>query len=350
MIPLKDIIKDSFNKHKIAQMQLDPNGHCNAGCWFCPVAYQGNPEHAKKPMPIPLLRKIIENIVAERDREDGLVDKNFGGFYTSHYNELLLYPYLREFFEILREFKMRTMILSNGTTLTPNKADLLAEFSDVISGVNLNIPIFTSKELWAKRVNLREGMFDNMIRNVHYAMEKLPNFVQNKAFSIGINGINSNSLYTKGGWITLGPDFDTLDIDMDPVTGEHAQQVAKAKELFPGMQIYGMPSLIDRAGLLDNVISNKDAIEGHLMRKNKDKRVIGCGNGIEVGGRPVGWLHINALGDAFLCCNDYDMEIVVGNLERQEIRDFWGNDKHIEMIEKSYNTICRNCASAKFEE
>lgn len=349
MIPLKDIIKDSFNKHKIAQMQLDPNGHCNAGCWFCPVAYQGNPAHAKKPMPIPLLRKIIENIVAERDREDGLVDKNFGGFYTSHYNELLLYPYLREFFEILREFKMRTMILSNGTTLTPNRTDLLAEFSDVISGINLNIPIFTSKELWAKRTNFKEGMFDNMIRNVHYAMEKLPEMVENKSFSIGINGVNLNSLHQNGGWVTIGKEFPR-DLDMDPETGENAQQVIKAKELFPKITVYGMPHLIDRAGLLDHVMSNKHAIEKNLMRKNRDKRVIGCGNGIEVGGRPVGWLHINALGDAFLCCNDYDMEIVVGNLERQEIRDFWGNDKHIEMIEKSYNTICRNCASAKFEE
>ena len=173
--------------------------------------------------------------------------------------------------------------------------------------------------------------------------------VSNKSFSIGINGVNMNSLYQNGGWVTIGKEFPR-DLDMDPETGENAQQVIRAKELFPELQVYGMPHLIDRAGLLDHVMTNKHAIERNLMQKNKNKRVIGCGNGIEVGGRPVGWLHVNALGDVFLCCNDYDMEIIVGNLRIQELSDFWGNDKHIQMIEDSYNSICRNCASAKFEE
>ena len=349
MTKIKDIIKGSFNEHKIAQMQFDPNGHCNAGCWFCPVSYQGNPKHAMTPMPIDLVRKIIKNVIDERDKEDGLVSKNFHGFYTSHYNELLLYPHLREFLEILREYNLRIMVLSNGTTLTPNKVDILKEFQDVLSGINLNIPIFTSKELWAKRTNMKEGMFDNMIRNVQYAIDQLPEMVSNKSFSIGINGVNINSLYQNGGWVTIGKEFPR-DLDMDPETGENAQQVIKAKQLFPELQIYGMPHLIDRAGLLDHVMTNKHAIERNLMQKNKNKRVIGCGNGIEVGGRPVGWLHVNALGDVFLCCNDYDMEIIVGNLRIQELSDFWGNDKHIQMIEDSYNSICRNCASAKFEE
>jgi hypothetical protein len=27
----------------IKVVQLDPNGLCNAKCWYCPVAYGGNP-------------------------------------------------------------------------------------------------------------------------------------------------------------------------------------------------------------------------------------------------------------------------------------------------------------------
>ena len=81
---IEEIIRQAFNNNKISQMQLDPNGHCNAACWFCPVSVKGNPKHAKKPMPVSLLRKIIENMIEERDREDGLVSKNFGGFYTTH--------------------------------------------------------------------------------------------------------------------------------------------------------------------------------------------------------------------------------------------------------------------------
>ena len=90
---MESLIKEQFKNHKISQMQLDPNGFCNAGCWFCPVAYKGNPTHAKQNMPISLLNKIIDNIIKERDKENGLVDKNFSGFYTSHYNETLLYPH-----------------------------------------------------------------------------------------------------------------------------------------------------------------------------------------------------------------------------------------------------------------
>jgi hypothetical protein len=38
-----------------------------------------------------------------------------------------------------------------------------------------------------------------------------------------------------------------------------------------------------------------------------------------------------------------------GDFKTQELKDFWGNDSHIKKIEESYNTICRNCASAIFE-
>jgi hypothetical protein len=43
------------------------------------------------------------------------------------------------------------------------------------------------------------------------------------------------------------------------------------------------------------------------------------------------------------------MEMQVGDFKNNELRDFWGNDEHVEMIKKSYETICRGCASAIFE-
>jgi radical SAM protein with 4Fe4S-binding SPASM domain len=85
------------------------------------------------------------------------------------------------------------------------------------------------------------------------------------------------------------------------------------------------------------------------MKNNKDKKVIGCANGREIGGRPIGWVHVNSSGKAFLCCNDYEMEMQVGDFKNNELSDFWGNDEHVEMIKKSYETICRGCASAIFE-
>jgi radical SAM protein with 4Fe4S-binding SPASM domain len=60
-------------------------------------------------------------------------------------------------------------------------------------------------------------------------------------------------------------------------------------------------------------------------------------------------MHINSDGKAFLCCNDYDMEVQFGDFKTQQLSDFWGSDDHINKIEESYNGICRNCASAIFE-
>lgn len=339
-------IREKLQSQKIVNMQLDPNGACNVGCWYCPVAYVGNPAHAKKDMPQDLLHKILLDFFTEQHKEDGLVGREFSGFYTAHYNEILLYKHFEFLLQECRSFRYRFMVLSNGTTLSKKKVDLLAEYPDVVSGLNLNIPIFSDAELWGKRVNSNPRMHKKVLENIQYAMDKLPDMVKNKSFSVVVNGIHHNSMYENGGWITTGKNFPT-DIDLNVNNGEHAKEVAKAKSLFPELQIYGNPSLIDRAGLLTDVIDNKKAIEQHLMN-NQHKEVTGCHNSFEVGGRPFGWVHVNANGECFLCCNDYDMTHVYGDFKTQSIRDFWVTDDHAELISKSFKTICRSCASAEF--
>lgn len=342
-----DKIKNEFNKYKISQLQLDPYGVCNAKCWFCPVKYKGNPIEGKDVMSPELLEKIIKNLIDEREKPNGLVSKSFNGFYTAHYNEVLLYPHFEELLKLCRKYKLVTMVLSNGIPLTPEKVDILKNYQDVLSGICLNTPAFDA-ETWSKRSGINIRQFDKLISNIKYAVEQLPNMVKNKAFSIQINGVHDLSFGNKGGWLEKGEQFPT-DIDLDVDNGELVQQKKKAEELFPDVNVFTVPYLIDRAGLLDGVISNKPAIEKNLMQNNKNKKVIGCGNGREVGGRPIGWVHVNANGKAFLCCNDYDMEVQFGDFKNQKLKDFWGSDDHIKKIEESYNTICRSCASAIFE-
>ena len=85
------------------------------------------------------------------------------------------------------------------------------------------------------------------------------------------------------------------------------------------------------------------------MQNNKNKKVVGCRNAWEVGGRPFGWIHVNANGECFLCCNDYSMMgTVFGSFEKGNLRDFWVTEKHAEVIQHSYDTMCRTCTSAKF--
>jgi len=43
------------------------------------------------------------------------------------------------------------------------------------------------------------------------------------------------------------------------------------------------------------------------------------------------------------------MEVVIGDLSKQRLRDFWGNENHIQKIKESYEGMCTVCASARFE-
>jgi radical SAM protein with 4Fe4S-binding SPASM domain len=168
--------------------------------------------------------------------------------------------------------------------------------------------------------------------------------VASKAMSIQVNGINKNSLVEYGGWIqTLK---DAPEMDMDPNTGTLARMKNGWVDKFPGLQVYEMPYLVDRNGHLDThqIITNKSAIES--KEKRGKERVIGCGNGIEVGGRPNGWLHVAANGDTFICCNDYDFETVFGNINEKPISDIWMSIEHKSMTVKSFESFCRTCVHA----
>lgn len=323
-----DNIRGLFNQHKIRNMQLDPNGSCNAGCWFCPVRYVGNPEEAKNQMDPELLEKIFYNIVQERE-SGGLVDPAFNGFYTSHYNEVLLYRHFEDLLKVARKYKMIFMVLSNGTTLTPQKTDLLLEYRDVISGVCLNVPCFED-ELWSKRVNLPKQLFPKLVSNIQYFLDNHPMML-----SIQVNGWSADNT-----WLQKGENFP-VDLSDD----ENEKQFQLAKSMFPKANVFKMPHLIDRAGAIGDVITNIHAIKTY----HANKKVVGCLNSRETGGRPVGWIHVNANGECFLCCNDYDMEIKFGDFKTQSLRDFWGSEDHINKIKESYEGICTKCASAQFE-
>lgn len=325
MLPLDEI----FKRHKIRYLQLDPYGVCNAKCWFCPVKYKKAPEHSKQIMSPELIRKILNNLIIERQKDNGLVDKNFGLVYTSHYNEILLYPHFEELLKICVELKLSIVILSNGIPLTPEKVDLISKYKQAVSAICLNIPAFES-ETWSKRSGINIKQFDKLISNINYAQTK----IRNKIFSIIINGVNNNSLTN----IDMMEDFPS-DIDLDETYGEVAKQTKLAKELFPNISIGVNTNITDRAGSIDNVFKNKN---------NFDKKVIGCNNDGKIGGRPVGWLHVNSSGDAFLCCNDYDMENTFGNFNTQELNDFWGSEEHQEKIKALYQTVCTKCSEAYY--
>lgn len=327
-------------QYKIQMAQIDPNGLCNAGCWFCPVSYAKNPDIGRKDMEPEVLESILKQL---HDGKGSFVGESFNFIYTAHYNEVLLYKHFEIMLDLFRKYNFKTMILTNGIPLTPNRIEIISRYLDVVTGICFNIPSSEAEE-WGRLVKKNPKIFNSVMSNVQNAIESFPNMVKNKTLSIQINGVNDSATFNRGGWIDLlenSPKFN-LDSKYGNLNSEHI----RFKNMFPGVQIFQMPSLIDRAGILDkeNVISNKKAIDKYLKKDNS--KVIGCSNGIEVGGRPNGWIHINANGDMFICCNDFDFETVFGNVNEKPIEEIWMSLEHRKMVIKSYNTMCTTCASA----
>lgn len=327
-------------QYKISMAQIDPNGLCNVGCWFCPVRYAENPLAQRTTMPIELFENIINQLVAGRGT---FVSETFDFIYTAHYNEVLLYKYFPEMLEILRKNNIRTIVLTNGTSLTKARTDLIKEYQDVVYGICFNMPASEPEE-WARATGKPVKMFDKLIEQVSYAVEQLPEMIAKNTMSIQVNGINKNSLVEYGGWIQQLINAPVMD--MDPATGTLAKMKNGWVERFPQLNIYEMPYLVDRNGHLDThqVITN---IGGIREKEQQGKtRVIGCGNGKEVGGRPNGWLHVAANGDTFICCNDYDFETVFGNVNEKPISDIWMSIEHKMMTVKSFENFCKTCVHA----
>lgn len=337
------VILETLKQIKITDLQLDPFGYCNAKCWFCPVSYDGNPTRAAKHMPIDLLDKIFSDIHKEKTKENGVVDKNFNHFYTAHYNEVLLYKYLDEMLFLADYYGFKTMILSNGLNLTEENVETLKKYEHVLSGINLNIPAF-EEELWRERVNVKHKSFDFVKQNVERTMHAFPKFVQNGAMSIGVNIPTDRVLSKNDGIVELLENAPSIEFGRE---GESVKQVALAKKLFPGLNVYPVEDLVDRASLLKihGVLDNSKAINS--VSDNKKKVVVGCNNGNN--GRLYGWLHVNSLGETFICCQDFKFDYVFGNLNNSTLRDVWLSKEHAKTIENSLKNICKTCIYAMWQ-
>lgn len=333
------VIRQQLASKKITDAQIDPFGFCNAKCWFCPVRYKSNPTHAATHMPVDLLDRILAQLVSERSKPNGVVSNAFHHFYTAHYNEVLLYKHLEELLMLAKCYGLQTMILSNGLNLTEDKIEILKRYESVVSAINLNIPAF-EQDLWAQRSGVTHHDFEHVRANVLATMKAFPNMVANSAISIAVNAPTQRSTDRVVGTVRLGPNAPDIDLYEG---GESDRQVRLGREMFPRLHVYAMDALVDRASILTDLGVLDNSMQRERLGRGKTK-VVGCSNGI--GGRIFGWLHVNALGEAFLCCNDYDFDYVFGNLKDQDLADIWHSDAHVEVIERALDGICKGCNSA----
>lgn len=311
-----------LSRRKIGCVQIDPFSHCNARCWYCPVRYVPQPTDPKH-MPVELFEKIIAGCCEERDTQ-GVVSTHWKSIYTAHYNEVLLYRHLPEMFDILRRYKLTTLVLTNGIALTPSKVDLIKRYNDVVGGnVCINISAF-ERDRWVENTLAGNGRdLSSMRRAFHRTMDNIDYATRHfRNVSIQINE----------------PDRAIAD-----------RQAELARDMFPTATVRKVEVLSDRAGLLHDagVISNRADID--RLRAGKSE-IVGCNNTFTgIDGRHFGWLHVNALGKAILCCNDYCFDYEFGDFQTEPLKDIWLSERHAETIERSFREICTKCNMAAWK-
>ena len=313
---IRQLVWENLKSTKISIGQLDPNGLCNAGCWFCPVKHEGNPQGGIGQMEPDDLEAVLASI------RGSTVAENFNFMYTAHYNEVLLYKHFDKMLNAFRSQGFSTMVLSNGTTMTPAKTDLVMENSDVAVHVALNIPSL-DKERWIKQAGFNESVYNVMLRNLKYLHEHTT--VPVKVLVNCMTEIFAGDVLPNG---IMTPRTTALET------------VKQFNDQFPKFTVDLIDGLVDRAGWLTDagVLKNQRA----LMLPSQ--QVIGCDHDLLRGSRLYSWLHVNANGDVFICCDDYKMEYKFGNLKKQSLDNVWLSHKHVDMIIAAFNSLCRRCA------
>ena len=145
----------------ITEIAVDPNGICNAKCWFCPVAYVGNSKENKTNMSI----ETMENIFKQLDDGRGIfVNPGIIFNHPIHFNEVLLYPHFKEMLELHRKYNIRMGVYTNGVPLNKEKVDLIKEYRDVVKNVCLNIPSLNAEQ-WSSFTGFNVKIFNKLLNN-----------------------------------------------------------------------------------------------------------------------------------------------------------------------------------------
>ena len=329
-----------MNKYMIKAVQLDVNGLCNSSCWFCPVAYAGNPKSAIRDMPLLEIENIFKQLTAGKG---DFVDPDLVTVYSANYNEVLLYKDFDGMMDLYAKYNFKTNILTNGVNLTRAKTKLLLKHKDSIQGILLNIPS-SDPETWSKYVNMNVKLFNKVIDNVKYFIEENDKLDKPIFIHLMINGINDLSLTENGGWLNLLENAPKMDLNVQ--SGDLAKEYNRFKDIFPTLSISTAHHLYDRAAHLETykIMTQGPAIEKYLMPKGD--KVIGCNGGLGVRSRTNEWIHINPNGDLFICCADYDFETIYGNAFDKSIKEIWNSKDRSDMVQEAYSNMCRSCSAA----
>lgn len=291
---------DLSRQYRLKIVSLETLTTCNQKCYFCPVSIAPREDEL---MPLEMFESIVEQLLPYRSTLESV--------FLQNYNEPTVD---RRFADLIRHLfaaKFPVSVLTNGTGLSPAKADAIMEAGTLrYLCVNLST-------LDAKRYAEDRG-FDHLapvLRNLDYLRDK-----------------------------RLAEDMRIVVLGKGDAV--HEQDFAEIRERFEGSRFQvGSAVTNDRAGWLPPTGLHVPAKRGRLA---------GCDL---VGSRPLQHLHITASGRCVLCCQDYDENYVVGDLKTQSLDEVLQSDDFARLRRWTYGIedapddfICRTCVWARTKE
>ena len=282
-------------RFRLKYVSLEASTVCNQGCYFCPVSVDRRESHF---MSMELYESIAEQLAAHRPTLEGVS--------MIHYNEPTADKRFLDQVRVLKRYGLPPAVLTNATGLTPDRVDALLE----MGGLHyLSINLSTLDRERYKRDRAGDHL-PLVLRNLDYLKDK-----------------------------PLAPTMDMAVLGSGDEV--HRRDFEAIRERFAGSRFkVHFYEVMDRAG----------AVPVGLHPLGRNQRLCGCE---QTGSRPVQWVHINPLGQAVLCCQDYHDKYVIGDLHEETLDEILSGPRMsmlrrwvYGMEEAPEDFICRGCIYA----
>lgn len=286
---------DPSRSYRLKIVSLETLTTCNQKCYFCPVSIAPREDQL---MSMELFDSIVGQLTAF---------PTLDAVFLQSYNEPTIDTRFVELCQRLHDAGLPIAVLTNGSGLTPAKVDRLVEMGG-LRFLCVNLSTIDAEEYKQDRGADHTKV---VLRNLDY-MRDLP-----IAQLMRI--------------IVLGRGDE-----------RHTQNFEEIRDRFAGSRFEVQQHLAqDRAGWLDVGIKTLQKITN----------LAGCDL---IGSRPLQHLHITPAGKCVLCCQDYDENYVVGDLNAGSIAEVLEGDEMAKMRRWTYGVeeapddfICRTCVWAR---
>lgn len=286
---------DGSRAFRLKYVSLEAHTVCNQSCYFCPVHYAPRAAYF---MPTELYERIVSELAAYRDTIEGV--------FMINYNEPTVDRRFVEQVANIKRHGLPPAALTNASGLTPERVDALVALGG-LRYLSVNCSTLDPDKYQRDR---GIDQVDLIVRNLDYMADR--------------------AVAEEMEIVVLGGEDD-----------QHRVAHAAIAERYGGSRFrVESRRLMDRAGYLD--VGDTVDLRG--------KRLCGCEN---TGSRPLQHLHITPRGKVVLCCEDYDENYVVGELEEESVDQVLTGERFTRLRRWVYGVdeapadfICRRCVFA----